>query len=155
MTQFLSHLCAAHAHPEHLPSHRGQDAAPARVFPSMLHPRCCQGTVPLSHQTLQHSLRTGETKNPTLYPPVALPLTSVHTDCSLLIRGTASALPHKSCSGLGLHGPSTATPLDQTEIGKHREGGQICAALATTLSMHMDTGDVPNTPQNLCSVWAG
>lgn len=103
------------------------------------------------------SLGSGETKlNPTLHPAVALPLMSVHTDCSHLACGTASALPCRSCSGIGLHGHSTPTPLDQTGIGKHREGGQVCAALATTPSMHMNMGDVPNrhTPEpELCTGW--
>lgn len=100
----------------------------------------------------------GETKrNPTLHPPVPLTLMSVHTGCSQLNRGTASALPHRSCAGTGLHGPSTPIPLGQTGIGRHREGGQICAALATTASVHMDTGDVPNNRHSpepvLCTGW--
>lgn len=92
-----------------------------QMFPSMLPPGCWQWTVPLFTR-LCSSLGLGEMKlNPTAHPPAPLPVVPVHTECSLLIRGTAPALPHRSCSGIRLHGRSTPTPLDQTEIGKHRE----------------------------------
>lgn len=105
----LLHLCAAHAQPEPLPSHKGRDVT-LHAESWLLH-----SPAPLFHQTLQHSLGLGETKlNPTAQAPAA------HQGCLCTQTGHSPALPHTSCSGVR-HGHTTPPPLDQTGIGKHRE----------------------------------